>query len=65
MNLINLSMVDNSSALNETYIEQEHSKLTMAILGVIYSLIFLIGISGNSLVIITIINIRLNSIYYS
>ena len=28
---------------------EEHSKLTIAVLGVIYSLIFLIGITGNSL----------------
>lgn len=30
---------------------EEHSKLTIAVLGVIYSLIFLIGITGNSLVV--------------
>jgi hypothetical protein len=30
---------------------EEHSKLTIAVLGVIYSFIFLIGITGNSLVV--------------
>lgn len=30
---------------------EEHSKLTIAILGTLYSLIFLIGITGNSLVV--------------
>jgi len=37
-----------AAAINEST-NEEHSKLTIAVLGVLYSLIFLIGITGNSL----------------
>ena len=42
------SLAATAAAANESTSE-EHSKLTIAVLGVLYSLIFLIGITGNSL----------------
>ena len=40
--------ITTAAAINEST-NEEHSKLTIAVLGVLYSLIFLIGITGNSL----------------
>lgn len=46
-----LSELTQTTTSQQAETSEEHSKLTIAVLGVIYSLIFLIGITGNSLVV--------------